>query len=94
MGACRRLGAFYDDAADLAAWPNGRRPTDDVTDMAIRAVIEGYGATLNSLFSVPNRAPNNTVGDGVDANDIDFMGSFPYVGVSDDGYDHDHHGHL
>jgi hypothetical protein len=93
-GACRRLGAFYDDAADLAAWPNGRRPTDDVTDMAIRAVIEGYGATLNGLFGVPNRAPNNTVGDGVDTNDIDFMGAFPYVGVSDDGYDHDHHGHL
>ncbi len=46
-GSCRRLGAFYDDGADLAAWPNGRRPSDDVTDMALRAVADGYGAQLN-----------------------------------------------
>jgi hypothetical protein len=92
MGSCRRLGAFYDDAADLAAWPNGRRLSDDVTDMAVRAVIEGYGATLNGLFGVPNRTPNNLIGDGVGANDVDFGSSFPYMGVAEDGYDHIHHG--
>ena len=91
-GNCRRLGAFYDDKADLAAWPNGRRPSDDVTDMALRAVADGYGAQLNTLFGVPNLSPNNTIGDGVDTNDQDFLGSFPYIAVPNQGYDHDHHG--
>jgi hypothetical protein len=91
-GACRRLGAFYDDGADLAAWPNGRRPSDDVTDMALRAVADGYGAQLNTLFGVPNLSPNNTIGDGVDTNDQDFLGTFPYIAVPNQGYDHEHHG--
>ena len=91
VGQCRRLGAFYDDAADLAAWPNGRRLTDDVTDIALRAVLEGYGAQLATLYGVPNRAPNNLIGDGVGRNDLAFMGSFPYLGVSHQGYDHSHH---
>jgi hypothetical protein len=91
-GQCRRLGAFYDDAADLAAWPNGRRPSDDVTDMALRAVADGYGAQLNTLYGVPNLSPNNTIGDGVDANDHEFLDTFPYIAVPNQGYDHDHHG--
>lgn len=90
-GACRRLGAFYEDAADLAAWPNGRRPSDDVTDMALRAVADGYGAQLNSLFGVPNLSPNNQIGDGVDANDQPFLDAFPYIAVPNQGYDHEHH---
>jgi len=91
-GSCRRLGAFYEDAADLAAWPNGRRPSDDVTDMALRAVADGYGAQLNALYGVPNLSPNNTIGDGVDVNDQEFLSSFPYIAVPNQGYDHDHHG--
>jgi hypothetical protein len=92
VGSCRRLGAFYEDAADLAAWPNGRRPSDDVTDMALRAVADGYGAQLNALYDVPNLSPNNTIGDGVDANDVEFLPTFPYVAVPNQGYDHRHHG--
>ena len=92
VGACRRLGAFYDDAADLAAWPNGRRPSDDVTDMALRAVGDGYGAQLNTLFGVPNKTPNNTLGDGVAKNDQAFLSVFPYVAIPNQGYDHGHHG--
>jgi hypothetical protein len=91
-GSCRRLGAFYENAADLAAWPNGRRPSDDVTDMEIRAIADGYGAQLNALFGVPNLSPNNTLGDGVDENDVSFLSTFPYIAVPNDGYDHDHHG--
>ncbi len=91
VGACRRLGAFYDDAADLAAWPNGRRPSDDVTDMELRAVADGYGATLNGLFGLPNNTPNNLIGDGVSKNDLPFLGSFPYLSTSNQGYSHDHH---
>jgi Domain of unknown function (DUF4331) len=91
IGACRRLGAFYDDAADLAAWPNGRRLTDDVTDIALRAVIQGYGDVLQGLFGVKDRTPNKLVGDGVDKNDLAFRGSFPYSGIPSNGYAHIHH---
>ncbi len=91
VGNCRRLGAFYDDKADLAAWPNGRRPSDDVTDMELRAVADGYGAQLNTLYGVPNLSPNNTIGDGVKANDRPFLSSFPYLAVPNQGYRHDHH---
>lgn len=91
VGACRRLGAFYEDAADLAAWPNGRRPGDDVTDMALRAVADGYGAQLNSLYGVPNLSPNNTIGDGVDTNDQEALSAFPYISTPNQGYDHLHH---
>ena len=91
-GMCRRLGAFYDDAVDLAAWPNGRRLADDVTDMAVRAVAQGYGAQLATLFGVANLSPNNQVGDGVDTNDAAFGDAFPYLGTAEDGYDHQHHG--
>jgi hypothetical protein len=91
VGACRRLGAFYDDAADLAAWPNGRRLTDDVTDIALRAVIQGYGDVLQGLFGVKDRTPNKLVGDGVDKNDLPSRTSFPYSGIPSNGYAHIHH---
>jgi hypothetical protein len=96
VGACRRLGAFYDDAADLQAWPNGRRLGDDVVDMELRAVADGFGAQLHALFGVPNLSPNNTIGDGVDANDHTFLASFPFIADPNQGYSHTHHatGHL
>ena len=64
LGKCRAIGVFFngtDAAADLAAFPNGRRLEDDVTDIEIRAVAQGYGPLLNSLFSLPNLSPNNIV---------------------------------
>lgn len=39
---------------------------------------------------VPNRAPNNVIGDGVDANDTPFLATFPYAGTPQTGYDHVH----
>jgi len=93
-GACRSIGVFFngkDAAPDLQAWPNGRRLGDDVVDMEIRAVIQGYGPILNSLFGLPNLSPNNIVGDGVDSNDHPFLGTFPYVAPPNQGYSHDHH---
>ena len=96
VGACRRLGAFYDDAADLQAWPNGRRLGDDVVDMELRAVADGFGAQLHTLFGVPNLSPNNTIGDGVNTNDHAFLASFPFIADPNQGYSHTHHatGHL
>ena len=90
-GMCRRTGAFG-SGADLAAWPNGRRPTDDVIDMALRAVADGYGSTLHGLYGVPDLSPNDIIGDGVSQNDEPFLGSFPYLATPNQGYSHTHHG--
>jgi Domain of unknown function (DUF4331) len=97
MGACvfgapsagpDRLGAI---AGDLCGFPNGRRLLDDVVDIELRAVVEGYGPTLNAVLGVPNRSPNNLLGDGVDQNDGPFLSVFPYVGTPNKGYSHTHH---
>jgi hypothetical protein len=73
---------------DLCGFPNGRRLVDDVTDIELRAVAEGYGEFLNGAFGLPNRTPNNLVGDGVDSNaDMPFMDAFPYLGLPHSGYE-------
>jgi Domain of unknown function (DUF4331) len=90
-GTPSRMGAID---GDLCGFPNGRRLLDDVTDIELRALVEGYGPTLNAVLGVPNRTPNNLLGDGVDANDLPFLAGFPYIGTPHQGYEHDHeHGH-
>jgi hypothetical protein len=91
-GTPSRLGALE---GDLCGFPNGRRLLDDVTDIELRALLEGYGPTLNAVLGVPNRSPNNMIGDGVDANDLPFLSAFPYIGTPHQGYEHVHeHGQL
>ena len=51
---------------DFAGYPNGRRLEDDIVDIDLRAFAEGYGPILNDALGLPNRSPNNTLGDGVD----------------------------
>ena len=85
------MGNRPGDAADLQAWPNGRRLGDDVVDMELRAIADGFGAQLNALYGVPNLSPNNTIGDGVDENDHAFLGAFPFIGDPNQGYGHSHH---
>jgi hypothetical protein len=59
---------------DIAGFPNGRRLTDDVVDIALRAMA---GATpLTPTF---NTGINAQLGDGVAANDKPFLSVFPYV---------------
>jgi hypothetical protein len=95
VGSCRAIGVFFngtDAAPDLSAFPNGRRLEDDVTDIEIRAIIQGYGPILHSLFGLPNLSPNNIVGDGVNRNpDGPFLSVFPYIGLPNQGYSHVHH---
>jgi hypothetical protein len=79
-----RLGVLD---GDLAGFPNGRRVWDDVVDIELRAVADGYGSFLNENFGLPNETPNNMVGDGCDANDRVFLDSFPYVAGPWSGYD-------
>jgi hypothetical protein len=72
---------------DLAGFPNGRRLADDVVDIDLRAFAEGYGPVLEGLLGLPNKSPNNQLGDGVDTNDQPFLDTFPYVGTPHQGYD-------
>ncbi len=61
---------------DLAGFPNGRRLTDDVVDIALRAMA---GATpLTPDF---NAGINARLGDGVERSDVQPLNRFPYVGV-------------
>lgn len=65
---------------DSAGFPNGRRLTDDVIDIALQVMA---GATpFTADF---NKAPNNTLGDGVNANDMPFQSSFPYLATPTPG---------
>ncbi len=76
---------------DLQGFPNGRRLTDDVTDIELRAVACGYGPILHGLLGLCDLSPNDAIGDGVDANEHPFSSTFPYVASPNDGYDHTGH---
>ncbi|OAI42870.1 hypothetical protein AYO38_11150 [bacterium SCGC AG-212-C10] len=72
-GAPNRLGVL---GGDLQGFPNGRRLSDDVIDISV-AVVAGClyptGAAPGSF------AANCSLGDGVNANDKAFTGTFPYL---------------
>jgi hypothetical protein len=72
---------------DLCGFPNGRRLADDIVDIELRAFAQGYGPFLHSLLGLPNKSPNNLLGDGVDANDKPFLTHFPYVASPHQGYE-------
>jgi len=59
-------------AGDNAGWPNGRRPRDDVTDIAVRLV---GGPTYIALKA----------GDGVNKDDAPLSTSFPFLSLPSDG---------
>jgi hypothetical protein len=84
VGTGNRLGAL---GGDLAGYPNGRRLEDDIVDIDLRAFAEGYGSFLNGALGLPNRSPNNLLGDGVDHNDETFSTTFPYVATPHQGYE-------
>ena len=65
-----RLGVL---AGDLQGFPNGRRLTDDVVDIGIQA-LEGAALTGQLVDAL-------AAGDGVDANNVAFSDTFPYVAL-------------
>ncbi len=71
----KRLGFI---AGDSAGYPNGRRVSDDVTDISARVVV----GVLNPAFNI---FPNNRIGDGTNANDRPYQESFPYVAFANSG---------
>ncbi len=82
-----RLGAI---AGQLDGFPNGRRLGDDIIDIELRAAAEGYGPILHSVLGLPDRTPNDLIGDGVDHNDKAFLSTFPYVPSPSGGYSRVH----
>jgi hypothetical protein len=76
LAAQRRMTVLA-TPADPAGWPNGRRPKDDVTDIAIR-VVGG-----------PNYIAARA-GDGVNADDVANTDTFPFIGTPWDGRDRQH----
>jgi hypothetical protein len=70
-GSAKPLGVI---GGDLGGFPNGRRLTDDVTDIELRVI----GGEL-----IGKHLP---LGDGVDQNDVPFLSSFPYVAPPHDGF--------
>jgi hypothetical protein len=65
----KRLTVLAHDAAgnptpDLAGWPNGRRPNDDVTDIALRVVAGVLVPGPTAGF------PHNRLGDGVNVSEV------------------------
>jgi hypothetical protein len=82
-----RLGAAL--SADPAGWPNGRRPNDDVTDIAIRVVggtnyiVNKAGDGVNFLAGAPG-----VVGVDITANGI--AKNFPFLPTPYDGKNRRH----
>jgi hypothetical protein len=72
----RRMGILA-PVADPAAWPNGRRPKDDVTDIAVRVV--GGPTYIGARAS-----------DGVNTNDMTIPDTFPFLATPHDGRDRQH----
>jgi hypothetical protein len=74
--SCSTLGVI---GGDNAGFPNGRRLSDDIIDVALR-VTEGV--------LIPGHDPKaDTLADGVDANDSAFLSSFPYLALPHAGSD-------
>ncbi len=76
----RRLGLL---AGDAAGYPNGRRVSDDVTDISLRVVA---GVLANGF----NVSPNNRLGDGVNTNDLPYQETFPYEAFAQSGRNRRH----
>jgi len=76
---------------DLGGYPNGRRLTDDVVDITLRVVGDGYGKALAATMAaagtaVPDLKSSRSLGDGCGSNDRKPLASFPYVAAPWDGY--------
>ena len=80
VGKQKRLGFL---AGDLAGFPQGRRPIDDVVDIASRAVV--------GILADPVKF-GARVGDGVNTNEDGYGATFPYVLPAHSGRNSHHTG--
>jgi len=75
-GGCSTLGVIGGDAA---GFPNGRRLSDDIIDVALQVVAGELAGGPNDL------------GDGVGENDVPFLDEFPYLALPHSGSDTEPH---
>jgi hypothetical protein len=68
---------------DLAGFPNGRRPIDDVVAIELRAVAGATIPLVDASF-VPDAAAA-VLTDGTEQNNQPFLNRFPYLGTPDSG---------
>ena len=80
LSHAKRLGFL---AGDTAGFPNGRRPTDDVVDIAARAVA--------GILADPNKF-GTRIGDGVNAATSPVSDTFPFLAPAYSGRDSAHAG--
>jgi hypothetical protein len=73
VGSQKRLGFL---AGDVAGFPNGRRPVDDVVDIAARAVA--------GILVDPNKY-GTAIGDGVQLNPEGYNSTLPYIMPANSG---------
>lgn len=78
----KRLGFV---AGDSAGYPNGRRITDDVTDISLRAVAGILCSGCTSSGIAFNAALVPALGDGVNMNDVVTQEVFPYMAFAHSG---------
>jgi len=73
---------------DFAGFPNGRRVTDDTVDILLRL----WGGELQGRFGDGNPPcpVASQLTDNVPQNDVPYLTRFPYLGLPQDGYGHDH----
>ncbi len=84
------VGSIRDGGTDFAGFPNGRRPKDDVVDVALVAVMGGlciangttnafgFGTACNPS-AVPLGATSLELHDGVDQAVVPLLPGFPYL---------------
>jgi len=80
FGSQKRLGFL---AGDTAGFPNGRRPVDDVIDIAARAV----GGIL-----ADSKKYGTAIGDGVNTSSAQLLPTFPFLAAAYSGKDSAHAG--
>jgi hypothetical protein len=80
------LGLLATPKPDLAGFPNGRRPRDDVVTIELRAIAGATFPLVDPTF-VPDAAAGQ-ITDGLTAADVSspFLEHFPYLGLPYDGY--------
>jgi hypothetical protein len=72
---------------DACGFPNGRRLQDDVTEIELLAVAGAAYSVLTEGEFEFNADLIGVLNDGVDANDVSFLETFPYLGLPHQGYD-------
>lgn len=75
-------------AGDLAGFPNGRRVSDDVFTIELRAVAGVTYPLIDSTFKPDAAASQVTDGVTPKSADLEYLPSFPYLGTPYDGFNH------